>query len=45
MPSDEPSLTTMTSTVTGTSTARIRRMTSATVTRSLKTGTITDSSS
>ena len=35
VPSDDPSSTTMTSTLTGTSTARMRRMTSATVTRSL----------
>ena len=43
VPSDEPSSTTITSMSTGSSTARIRRMTSATVERSLNTGTITDS--
>ena len=43
VPSDDPSSTTITSTSTGSSTARIRRITSATVERSLNTGTITDS--
>ena len=43
VPSVDPSSTTTTSTVSGTSAARTRRTISATVVRSLNTGTITDS--